>query len=143
MKLYTVGYQDKDLPELLLLLEKHDIQTVVDVRENPFSRKRGFSKKELHEALSSRGISYLHRRELGAPRRLRERARGGEDYKDFIAEYKRHLQENQEALNEVLLRLKEATCCLLCLEANPELCHRKVIAEKAVEMEPELQVAHL
>lgn len=143
MELFTVGYQDKTLQELLSLLEKEGISTLVDVRANPFSRKKGFSKKDLEKALFSEGIGYLHLKELGAPPSLRQQVQKDGDYGGFFAEYRRYLQHKLPPLEQVLSRLEEGRCCLFCLESDSAFCHRRAVAEKIVELKPEVKVVHL
>ncbi|MEX2317691.1 MAG: DUF488 domain-containing protein [Pirellulales bacterium] len=66
-KLFTAGYAGHDLDSFLEKLRNNDIQTVVDIRQNPVSRKKGFSRSRLPEFLSDHGIEYVHVRELGVP----------------------------------------------------------------------------
>ena len=49
------------------MLREHDIETVVDVRELPLSRKPGFSKKTLAATLNLSGLDYVHISALGLP----------------------------------------------------------------------------
>jgi len=45
MTIYTIGYEGIDIEQFFTLLSEHNIETVVDVRELPLSRKPGFSKE--------------------------------------------------------------------------------------------------
>ena len=45
MTIYTIGYEGIDIDRFLSLLRKHDIETVIDIRELPLFRKPGFPKK--------------------------------------------------------------------------------------------------
>ena len=45
MTVFTVGYEGPSVDRFLSLLAEHGIDTIVDVREYPVSRKLGFSKK--------------------------------------------------------------------------------------------------
>jgi len=49
---YTIGYQSKSIDDLISQLKSHDISTLVDVREIPISRKKGFSKTVFSEYLN-------------------------------------------------------------------------------------------
>lgn len=75
MTIFTIGYEGLDIDAFLSLLAKHDINTVVDVRELPLSRKPGFSKKALGTALNLSGREYVHMVQLGCPKTVRERYR--------------------------------------------------------------------
>ena len=69
MKIYTVGYEGLDIDSFLSLLAENDIETVVDVREMPLSRKPGFSKKSLEAVLNLSGREYVHMVALGCRNR--------------------------------------------------------------------------
>jgi uncharacterized protein (DUF488 family) len=71
--LFTVGYEGLMLEAFIQRLQSNSIQTLVDVRELPLSRKRGFSKRALAEALALQGITYLHMPALGCPKPIRDR----------------------------------------------------------------------
>jgi uncharacterized protein (DUF488 family) len=61
----TIGYEGRNIDQFLSILVENKIRVLVDVRKNAFSRKIGFSKKQLITTLEMRGISYLHLPELG------------------------------------------------------------------------------
>ena len=75
--LWTIGYEGFTSDEWLDSLVASGVQTVVDVREMPLSRKPGFSKSRLADALRARGIEYVHLRSLGNPKEYRHRLRNG------------------------------------------------------------------
>lgn len=50
MDLFTVGYEGLEIDDFTKFLKRHRIQLVADLRKNPVSRKRGFSKHKLAEA---------------------------------------------------------------------------------------------
>jgi len=43
MELFTVGYEGRTLPQFVRLLRDQGITRVIDVRERPVSRRKGFS----------------------------------------------------------------------------------------------------
>ena len=54
--MYSLGYEGLDIDDFMSLLSGHGIETVVDVRELPLSRKPGFSKKALANVLNLSGL---------------------------------------------------------------------------------------
>jgi len=58
--IFTIGYEGADLDLFLGTLVKAGISHVIDVRDVPASRKRGFSKNALAAALNAQGIAYTH-----------------------------------------------------------------------------------
>ena len=67
------SYQGKSVADFLGSLHKAWIELVIDVRELPLSRRRGFSKTPLSLALQEANIGYTHLRQAGNPYRA-ERA---------------------------------------------------------------------
>lgn len=141
--LYTVGYEGRSLPELLNALADAGVRRLVDVRELPLSRKRGFSKTALGEALSNVGIEYVHARALGNPKPNRERYWSG-DVEGGAEIYRRHLHNGSySVLRELAESLDADAACLLCFERDHAVCHRDVIVESLRELRPDLVVEHL
>src|SRR5437867_8720823 len=76
--LFTTGYEQHRHPEALVAaLQDAGVRRLMDVRELPLSRRRGFSKSRLSEALADAGIRYEHERALGNPKPLRELYKNG------------------------------------------------------------------
>jgi uncharacterized protein (DUF488 family) len=143
-RLFTIGYEGKDLPTVLCYLEAADVECVLDVRENPFSRKPGFSKGPLARAFESGGIRYVHVKELGTPRALREQVKGDDNYERFFADMRQYLATQQDAIDQACSYVRRMTCCLICYEESVDTCHRKVVAEMIQEcLGDELNIVHL
>jgi uncharacterized protein (DUF488 family) len=130
-QLFTIGYEGANLNDFLETLIGCGITQLIDVREVPISRKAGFSKNALREALEASGIRYLHIKALGDPKPGRDAARRG-DYTTFRRIYLKHLErlEAQEALVFAEKRVATRTSCLLCFERDNANCHRSIIADR-------------
>jgi uncharacterized protein (DUF488 family) len=142
-RLFTIGYEGRTVAELVDVLRGAGVERVVDVRELPLSRRRGFSKPPLAAALAEAGIAYEHARELGNPKEIRERFRLG-DTDAGLGAYRAHLYgKAYPAVVDLAASLGSSATCLLCLEADHERCHRSVIASAVAERLPELDVVRL
>ena len=75
--LSTIGYEGKTLDEFIGELKRSGVDMVLDVRAVAASRRPGFSKTALSNALRENGIDYRHFRALGTPAAGREAARKG------------------------------------------------------------------
>jgi uncharacterized protein (DUF488 family) len=141
---WTSGYeQHPDTRSLIAALRWAGIQRVVDVRDLPLSRRRGFSKTALSEALEAVGIRYEHQRALGNPKHLRELYRTG-GAAEGRAAFVEHLRETgANALAALAASLDELPTCLLCLEQDATRCHRDVVIEELQALLPDLAVEHL
>lgn len=142
-KLFTVGYEGRSLEELVAALHAAGVERLIDVRELPLSRRRGFSKTALGDALRESGIEYVHVRALGNPKPNRERYWAG-DVEGGAAVYRKHLNNGSRwALVELAESLGGDPACLLCFERDHTECHRDVIVQELQELEPRLKVSHL
>lgn len=142
-KLFTIGYEGQTLATLIDRLREAGVERVVDVRELPLSRRRGFSKSPLSVALGRAGIRYEHVRALGNPKATRERYKSG-DVEGGSSEYRVHLHNGSyPALVELADSLVGERTCLLCVEEAHERCHRAVIAGAVAERLPRVAIVHL
>jgi uncharacterized protein (DUF488 family) len=128
MKIYTVGYEGLDIDSFLSLLAENDIETVVDVREMPLSRKPGFSKKSLASVLNLSGREYVHMVDLGCPKPVRDRYREDGNWKRYTEGFMKHLKTQDEAIAELSALAATSNCALLCYEADSNFCHRSMVA---------------
>jgi len=141
--LNTVGYEGADLSDFISSLSEAGVNILVDVRDRAQSRKKGFSKTALSEALNVAGIEYLHLRELGDPKEGREAARSGQ-WDRFHKIYSNVLRSDaaQKAM-ELIIELSETkSVCLLCYERDHKTCHRKCITDE-IEMRVGKKARHL
>ena len=67
MRIFTIGYESTTVAEFLAALKQAGVERVIDVRAVPNSRRPGFSKNLLRNALAEVGIDYVHLRALGTP----------------------------------------------------------------------------
>jgi len=135
---WTIGYSGRALEEFLHVLMRARVQVVVDVRELPLSRRKGFSKTALSRALESAGIEYRHVRAAGNPFRAQKA-----DIERCLTLYARHLEQTPAVLEELEVLLRAKRCALLCFEAEARECHRSVISERLHQMHPKLVVIDL
>jgi uncharacterized protein (DUF488 family) len=142
--LWTIGYEKLLPPELVAELEAAGVERVIDVRFRPQSRRPGMSKTRLSDLLAEHGIAYEHRRSLGTPADLRWLFHAGrveEGRAGFAAHVEETAAEELDALAAELDRGPRTA--LLCLEADPAGCHRRVIAEALAVRRPHLAVVDL
>jgi uncharacterized protein (DUF488 family) len=131
MDIYTVGYEGLALEEFLLQLRRARVKTIVDVRDVPLSRKRGFSKTALAAALDRAGIQYLHVRSLGCPKAIRNKYRANRDWGAYTVAFLKHLRMQATAVAELADLCESCTAALLCYEADAGFCHRTYVARAA------------
>ena len=141
--LATIGYEQTSLDDFIGALTGAGVQQIIDVREVPISRKRGFSKRALADALGSAGIGYAHIKALGGPKPGRDAARRG-DLVTFRRIYNTHLasDEAKAALDQAGAMAASMPSCLMCFERDYVDCHRQIVAAALAERDG-FQVRHL
>jgi uncharacterized protein (DUF488 family) len=134
----SVGYERRSVEELIGLLAVHGVEKLVDVRELPLSRRKGFSKRALTEMLALAGIEYLHLRAAGNPYR-KERA----DTERCLQLYGGYLEENPEVLDIVTAELDQGPVAFLCYERDHDCCHRSVLLDALIHQGRQVEVVRV
>ncbi len=129
--MFTIGYEGLNLEAFFRRLHAANIQVLVDVRELPLSRKKGFSKTSLREHLAGQGIDYIHIPSLGCPKPVRDAYKENADWQEYVKAFEVYLATQSAALKELTALSKTNTACLMCFEADYNRCHRSIVARKA------------
>lgn len=129
MTVFTIGYEGLDIDDFMTLLAEHGVETVVDVRELPLSRKPGFSKKALASVLNLSGLEYVHMADLGCPKTVRDRYREDDNWKCYTEGFQKYLKTQHAAIAELSDLVNSSNCALLCFEADFNFCHRSMVAK--------------
>jgi len=138
------GYEGLDIDEFCDALVAAHVTTLVDVRLNALSRKRGFSKNGLRMSLAEVGIEYLHRPVLGNPKENRggfalPGSRAGDAARDL---YRVILAAPSatEAISEIATLARSARVAVMCFESDQHECHRELVIESLeAQLDPMLQ----
>jgi len=137
LTVFTIGYEGRSPDDFIAALVAQKIDLVIDVRQLPLSRRRGFSKTALGEALAAAGIAYVHLRAAGNPFRA-QRA----DIVTCLALYRDHLEASPDVLLAVIEAARGHRAALLCVEHDAQQCHRSVIAS-AIEAHVHARIENL
>ena len=131
--LYTIGHSTRTSEELIRALRAHGIQTLVDIRAFPASRRLPhFNREALEESLPVAGIRYIWMKGLGGYRKKsREdspntalRNPSFRNYADYML-----TPEFEESI-ETLLRLAEnSPTAYMCAERVWFQCHRMLVSD--------------
>jgi uncharacterized protein (DUF488 family) len=133
MNVYTVGHGTRAATDLVAMLQRARIETLIDVRRYPGSRRNPqFNQGALMRTLAAAGIAYRHVEELGGrlsgvPGEERFACIRTAAFRSYAARMRS--PEWQEALAAAIA---EQTPCFLCAETAWTRCHRQLIAELLV-----------
>jgi hypothetical protein len=130
-KFFTLGYEVATVADFILTLQNAGVSLLLDVRELPQSRRPGFSKRALAEALANVGIGYRHMKQLGDPKSGRDAARRG-DMDAFRTIFGAHLEleATQAAIDDAAAVVEREIVALMCFERAPKNCHRSIVADR-------------
>lgn len=131
-KLWTIGHSTQAIDEFIAALNSFDIQTVVDVRSFPGSRRYPqYNKERLSAALAGGSVQYLHFPKLGGRRRAKpdslnmawrnEMFRGYADYMETV--------EFGDGIADLLSVANHRRTSIMCAEAVWWRCHRSLISD--------------
>ncbi len=146
MILYTIGFTQKSAQQFFDLLRQHGVQRLVDIRLKPSGQLAGFAKQNdlpyFLEHLAD-GCQYLHLPILAPDKEILSDYRQDEDWSRYVERFEALMDERHipEQLDREIF--ETTTCCLLCSEATPEQCHRRLVAERLQAHWPEVEIIHL
>lgn len=143
--LWTIGYEQLLPGALVAELQHAGVRRLIDVRYRPQSRRAGMSKTRLGELLGEHGIAYEHRRALGTPPDIRWYYKNKRSPEGAVL-FGEHVEaESSDALDALAQELRTGgpPTALMCLEADPAVCHRRTVAEHLRQRLGELRVIDL
>jgi uncharacterized protein (DUF488 family) len=141
-RIWTIGYERLLPAELVAELQAARIERLIDVGYRPQSRRPGMSKTRLAELLTDYGTAYEHRKALGTPPDIRwlykhgRAAEGAPQFREHVEKTAAH------ELDDLAADLDRRTA-LMCLEADPAVCHRRTLTEALKARRADLEVIDL
>jgi uncharacterized protein (DUF488 family) len=141
----TIGVYETSLETFLRALHEADVRLLIDVRQRRGVRGREYAwanAQRLQAALLRDGIPYSHHKELAPTTELRhlqyaEDARTGVGKRsrrvlapEYVERYRREILDRADLAALVDEMPEDGTTALLCVERDPEACHRSLIADE-------------
>jgi uncharacterized protein (DUF488 family) len=133
-RLFTVGHSTRSLAELLGACAAHGVGAIADVRRFPGSRRSPhFARQSLEQALPAEGIGYRWIPALGGRRRRARDAPPSAWRVDAFAAYADHMRsaEFRAGLDQLFAAMASGPTAIMCAEASPYRCHRRLISDWA------------
>lgn len=130
MTIYTIGFARKSAQEFFETLRRSGAKRLLDIRLHNTSQLAGFTKrKDLQYFLQQIvGMEYCEVPLLAPEDRFLKEYRKTKDWAQFEQRYLELLKERQVE-RQIERGLFEGGAVLLCSEAKPERCHRRIAAE--------------
>jgi uncharacterized protein (DUF488 family) len=134
--LYTIGHSTRTLEDFIEVLRVHGIQSLVDIRSFPMSKRLPhFHRTALEKSLPEAGIAYLWMKELGGRRKkIREdspniglRNISFRNYADYML-----TQEFASAMAGLIDLARQSRTAYMCAERVYFRCHRMLVSDRLV-----------
>jgi uncharacterized protein (DUF488 family) len=132
-RIYTIGHSTRSLDELLETLRAHSIQTLVDIRAFPMSRRLPqFNRESLEKSLPAAGIRYVWMKALGGYRKKTRqdsphiglRNESFRNYADYML-----TPEYENAMAELIALAGDSPTAYMCAERVYFRCHRMLVSD--------------
>ena len=130
INLFTIGFTQKSAKKFFGILQQAGIKTVIDTRLNNVSQLAGFTKKtDLEYFLNTiSNIDYVHLLDLAPTKDILD------EYKKKKGDWETYEQKFLQLIADRQIEKKVSAdlmdgACLLCSEAKPHQCHRRLVAE--------------
>jgi uncharacterized protein (DUF488 family) len=156
-RLVTIGVYDWTLEEFLAALRRAGVKQLLDLRQRRGVRGSQYAwanSTRLQDALADAGIEYEHLPELAPTAELRhlqyaEDGREGVGQRsrkrlapEFVRRFTRERLDQVDLTPIIESMPATGTVGLLCVERDPDACHRSLVAERMAE-ESGMAVEHL
>jgi uncharacterized protein (DUF488 family) len=144
MKVFTIGFTKKSAREFFGKVRRPELARLLDVRLNNVSQLAGFSKRDdlLYFCEAILAIQYVHLPELAPTQAvLDEFKKNHGDWSDYEEKFLSLMAERK--VEDTLAREVIDGGCLLCSEATPENCHRRLVAEYLQRKWGDVEIEHI
>src|SRR5713226_10663188 len=131
--LFTIGHSTRSLDELIDALQAHCIETLVDIRSFPMSRRLPhFNRESLEKALPAAGIKYVWMKDLGGRRKksledspnVALRNESFRNYADYML-----TPEFERAIADLIKLGEQSRTAYMCAERVYFRCHRMLVSD--------------
>ena len=134
--IWTIGHSNRSIDELLALLTGAQIELLADVRRYPGSRTHPhFNREALEQSLADVRIDYRQLEDLGGRRSTRLADTPNTAWRvDSFNRYADYMTTSAfvEALQEMIELAEHRRTAIMCSEAVPWRCHRRLIADALI-----------
>jgi uncharacterized protein (DUF488 family) len=144
VNLFTIGFTQKTAQQFFDTLVNFGVKRVIDTRLNNISQLAGFTKRaDLEYFLQKIGnIEYVHILDMAPTKDILD------NYKKKKGDWETYEKQFLQLMKERQLEKKIApelidSSCLLCSEAKPHNCHRRLVAEYLRDKLGNITISHL
>lgn len=146
MIIYTIGFTKKSAQQFFSLIKKNNVKFLLDIRLNNVSQLAGFAKgddlkfflKYLCHCDYDHNVNFSPTKEL-----LDDYRKKIITWADYEVGFDKIMSERKLADEFASKYSDKENVCLLCSEATPEQCHRRLVAEYLKKNLENIEIVHL
>lgn len=130
--IFTIGHSTRHIEEFISILQKYGIRQLVDIRTIPKSRRNPqYGEENLERSLAEAGIGYIQMKELGGLRPAVKNSENKGWNNQSFRNYADYMQSSdfKEAVEELKKISQESNSVMMCAEAVPWRCHRRLVGD--------------
>ncbi len=146
MKIFTMGFTQKNAQQFFGLISRNKVELLIDVRLNNHSQLAGFTKgrdlefflKNLCNCRYEHNIVFAPTKEI-----LNNYKKQQISWEDYVVQYNELLEKR--SVENIFIKKYAGIdrVLLLCSEPTAENCHRRLLAERLKEYISEIEIIHI
>jgi uncharacterized protein (DUF488 family) len=144
MEVYTAGFAKWLAKDFFNILEKYNIDKLIDIRLRPNSQLSGFTRQVNFSYFLKKlsNVNYEHRTELAPTKELLNKRRNENlTWEEFESQYINQL--TSDILENYLVEISKENIIFLCSETEPNFCHRQILTNELLKIDSSLNIIHL
>ncbi len=145
MKIYTIGFTQKSARQFFTLLKHNRVERLIDIRLHPAGQLAGFAKQDdlayFLEQLA--GCDYHHLPLLAPSGEILSDYRKDHNWSRYVERFEALMDQRNVPYVIDRQLFEEKVACLLCSEATPAQCHRRLVASRLAANWPNTEVIDL
>jgi len=141
LNLYTIGHSNHSFERFVELLRGHQVDVLVDVRSQPWSRySPHFNREQLQPELEALGFRYLF---MGDQLGGRPEAEKYYDAAGHVLYYKvARADWFLQGVQRLVTGIQDYRVAIMCSEEDPGICHRFLLVTRVLS-EQGIQIQHI
>ena len=146
MKIFTIGFTQKNAKDFFDLIKQNNIDLLIDIRLNNISQLAGFAKgKDLEYFLKEIcNCEYIHDDLFAPTKQLLDDYRAKKVSWDMYEEEFSKIIKTRNLVDRFKkLYTKTEKVCLLCTEPTAQQCHRRLVAEYLKDNMEGVEIIHI
>ena len=140
-KLYGIGNDLKGYKNFLNLIEKYDINIIMDIRYKRPRHPSAYNYKKIIRDLNNLGVHYIYYKPFVIPQAINLKLAQAINYYNIFDQIKQMIKEEKDAVNEIIIKIQNGdNICFMGRHVYHGICYRTPTMEAIQEMNNEKHI---